>query len=326
MTIDPELVAALAAMPKAANGSLMDLTDIPALREVMRAGLALRPEQVRDPRVAVETLPVARPDGTTLDIVLFRPVDLEGPLPALAYFHAGGQVLGTAHDDIAYPAALALAIRGVVAVVDYRLAPETPAPGAAEDGYLAYTHLAGHASELRIDPGRIGLAGASGGGAVAAATALMIRDRGAARPCLLSLNYAMLDDRNATPSSHQITDVGIWDRRENLLAWQAVLGDRAGGPDVHPYCAPGRATDLGGLPETFVAAAQHDVFRDENVDFASRLMAAGVPVDLRVYAHAFHAWDFFAPESRLAREFEATWHDFLVRRLHRSTARRREEG
>ncbi|SEP48766.1 alpha/beta hydrolase fold domain-containing protein [Amycolatopsis saalfeldensis] len=315
-SLDPELAAALAAMPKATNGSLMDLTDIPALRARLNAATAQLPAPAPDPRVTVETLRVPRPDQSTLDIVLFTPAGAEDPLPALVYFHAGGQILGSAHDDTTYPSALALAISSVVAVVDYRLAPETPAPGGAEDGYLAYTHLLEHAGEHRINPERVGLAGASGGGAIATATALMVRDRGVARPRLLSLNYPMLDDRNETPSSHQVTDVGVWDRKENLLAWTAVLGDRAGRPDVHPYSAPGRATELDGMPETFIAAAQHDVFRDENIEFASRLLAAGVPVDLHVYAHAFHAWDLFAPASRLARAFERTWHGFLSQRLH----------
>src|SRR5690606_20146413 len=124
-----------------------------------------------------------------------------------------------------------------------------------------------------ILPDRVGLAGASGGGAPATAAALMARDRGDRPPRLLSLNYPMLDDRNETPSSHEIVDLGVYDRRENLYAWAAVLGDRAGAPDVHPYSAPGRATDVAGLPDTFLAVAQYDVFRDENIDFARRLIA-----------------------------------------------------
>jgi acetyl esterase/lipase len=313
-SLDPELAAVLAAMPKGANGSLMDLTDIPALRAQLSPAGEQRPEP--DPRVTIKTLRVPRPDQSTMDVVLFTPADAARPLPALAYFHAGGQVLGSAHDDTTYPSALALSLTSIIAVVDYRLAPETPAPGAAEDGYLAYTHLVAHAEEHGIIADRIGLAGASGGGAPATATALMIRDRGATPPCLLSLNYAMLDDRNETPSSFEVTDLGIWDRRENLLAWAAVLGDRVGRPDVDPYSAPGRATDLHAMPETFVAVGQFDVFRDENISFAGRLLAAGVPVELHVYARTFHAWDLFAPESRLALSFERTWHDFLSRRLH----------
>jgi acetyl esterase/lipase len=318
--IDPELAAALDAMPKGPNGAALDFSDIPAFRARMTAAMAALPVPAPDPRVAVETLGIPRDDGTVLDVVLFRPGDTGGPRPCLLYFHAGAQVLGSAHDPAsrAYAAAMALRLDIVLAVVDYRLAPETPAPGAAEDGYLAYTPLAAapNAAAHGIAPDRIGLAGASGGGAPAAATALMVRDRGQRRPRLLSLNYPMLDDRNDTPSSHEITDLGLYDRRENLYAWAAVLGERAGAPDVHPYCAPGRATDLAGLPDTFVAVAQYDVFRDEDLDFARRLTAAGVPVDLHLYAHAFHAWDVFAPDSALAATFGRTWDDFLRRRLH----------
>jgi acetyl esterase/lipase len=316
--IDPELAAALDAVPKSPNGSLLDLSDIPAFRAQLQAARAQRPVPAPDARVKIETLSIPREDGTPLDVVMFHPGGTDQPRPALVYFHAGGQVLGSAHDPIAHPyaAAMALQLDIVLAAVDYRLAPETQAPGAAEDGYLAFTYLTEHAREHGIVPDRIGLAGASGGGAPATATALMVRDRGDRRPRLLSLNYPMLDDRNETPSSHEIVDLGIYDRRENAYAWAAVLGDRTGAPDVHPYSAPGRATDVAGLPETFIAVAQYDVFRDENIDFAQRLIAAGVPVDLHLYAHAFHAWDVAAPQSALAKTFEHTWHDYLRRHLH----------
>ncbi|MGZ0231212.1 alpha/beta hydrolase fold domain-containing protein [Streptomyces sp. CPS1] len=316
--IDPELAAALAALPKAPNGALLDLSDIPACRARVAAAEEWLPTPDADPRVKTETLRLARADGSLLDVLLFHPGDADRARPALVYFHAGGQVLGSAHDRTAraYAADLALRLDVVLAAVDYRLAPPTPAPGAAEDGHLAYTYLAAHAARHGIDPDRIGLAGASGGGAVATAAALMVRDRGERRPRLLSLNYPMLDDRNETRSSHEIVDLGVWDRRENLHAWAAVLGERAGAPDVHPYCAPGRATDVAGLPDTFIAVAQFDVFRDENIAFAQRLIAAGVPVDLHVYAHAYHSWDVFAPQSALTRTFEQTWHAYLRRHLH----------
>jgi acetyl esterase/lipase len=316
--LDPELAAALAALPKGPNGALLDFSDIPACRAQAQAASAGLPIPEPDPRVTVETLAVPRGDGTALDVVLFTPAPAGRPRPALLYFHAGGQVLGSAHDRLAhaYAAAMARELGIVLAVVDYRLAPETQAPGAAEDGYLAYTHLVAHAAGHGIAPDRIGLAGASGGGAPATATALMVRDRGDRRPRLLSLNYPMLDDRGETPSSREIVDLGVYDRRENAYAWAAVLGDRVGTADVHPYSAPGRATDVAGLPDTFVAVAQYDVFRDENIDFARRLIAAGVPVDLHLYAHAYHAWDVFAPASALAGTFVRTWYDYLRRHLH----------
>jgi len=315
--LDPELATAFAAMPKTANGTLLDLSDIPGLRARMRAALAQLPPTPPDPRITIETLHIPRDDRTELEVVLYRPAAADHTLPALVWFHAGAQVLGdNARDDDAYHTALALGLDCVLAAVAYRLAPETPAPGAAEDGYLAYTHLAEHAAEHRIDPQRIALAGASGGGAPAAATALMARDRHAPRPCSLSLLYPMLDDRLRTPSSSEPASEVVFTRPDIALAWAAVLGERFGTDDVHPYSAPGRATDLTNLPDTFVAVAQFDILRDEGIDFAHRLLAAGVPVDLHLYARAFHAWDRFAATSALTRSFEQTWHTFLRRTLH----------
>jgi acetyl esterase/lipase len=315
--LDPELAAAFAAMPKAANGTLLDLSDIPGLRAQVRAAQAALPATPPDPRVSIETLPIPRGDGTELEVVLYRPAGADRSRPALLWFHAGAQVLGEdPHGDDAYHGGLALKLDCVLAAVAYRLAPETQAPGAAEDGHLAYTHLTEHAAELGIDPHRIGLAGASGGGAPAAATALMIRDRQDPRPLLLSLLYPMLDDRSETPSSFEPAAEVVLTRLDNQFAWAAVLGERCGTDDVHPYSAPGRATDLSGLPDTFIAVAQFDVLRDEGIDFAHRLTTAGVPVDLHLYARAFHAWDRFAAASALTRSFELTWHDFLRRRLH----------
>jgi acetyl esterase/lipase len=319
--LDPELAAAFAALPKAPHGALLDYSDIPALRAGFRAAqdrmFATDLSAGADPRVAVEDLRVPRGDGTGLHVALYRPQAAEGALPALLWFHGGGQVMvEDAREDDAYHTGLALALGCVVAAVSYRLAPETPAPGAAEDGYLAFTHLAAHAAEHGIDPRRIGLAGASGGGAPAAATALMARDRAAVRPASLSLLYPMLDDRLDAPSCLEPEAEVVLTRADLRYAWAAVLGDRLGAEEVHPYSAPGRATALGGLPDTFLAVAQYDVLRDEGIDFARRLLAAGVPVDLHLYARTFHAWDRFAPESALTRSFEQTWHAHLRRTLH----------
>ena len=316
--IDPELAEALAALPKGPNGKLMDLTDIPALQQQQRKMAEMMAAQAPppDPRVAISAIQVPRAGGSELGLRLYRPAGATAALPALAYFHPGGQVMGEGMVNDAYAGGLCLSLDCVLVAVDYRVAPQTPAPGAAEDGFLAYTYLTGHASELGVDSRRVGLAGASGGGAAAAAVALMVRDQGIQPPCLLSLNYAMLDDRNDTPSSHEILDIGIWDRQENELAWKAVLGDRVGAPDLSPYCAPARATDLRGLPPAFIAVGQFDVFRDEDIDFALRLIAVGLPVDLHVYGTAYHSFDFMAPATRLTREFTETWHAFLRRELH----------
>ncbi|HLU73851.1 MAG TPA: alpha/beta hydrolase [Nonomuraea sp.] len=240
-------------------------------------------------------------------IPLLRPQKARGPLPVIMWFHGGGQVLGFAAQDAPWLKRLCAALGCAVAAVDYRLAPETPAPGAAEDGYTAYRWISDNASDLGLDPTRVGLAGQSGGGGIAAATALLVRDRGAATPLFQLLMYAMLDDRGTTDSSREITNIGIWDRSTNLLAWQAILGDRAGTADVTPYCAASRATDLTGLPPTFIGVGELDVFRDENLDYAARLRSCGVPVELHLYPGAYHAFDLFAPRSRLAESFRHTW-------------------
>ncbi|MEV5413719.1 alpha/beta hydrolase fold domain-containing protein [Thermopolyspora sp. NPDC052614] len=109
---------------------------------------------------------------------------------------------------------------------------------------------------------------------------------------------------------------GCLRRLDIELAWSAVLGEKSGTDDVHPYSAPGRATNLTNLPDTFIAVAQFDVLRDEGIDFARRLLAANVPVNLHLYARAFHAWDRFAAASALSRSFGQTWHTFLRRNLH----------
>jgi acetyl esterase/lipase len=317
LPIDPDLAEALTALPRAANGKVLDLSDIPALQEQSRVIMQTMAAQAApDHRVSFSTVRPRRADGSDLNLRIGRPANATGARPALAYFHPGGQVVGDGVDDDATLGGLALALDCAVVGVDYRVAPQTQAPGAAEDGLLAYTYLLEHASDLSIDSDRIGIAGASGGGAPAAATALMVRDRALQTPRLLSLNYPMLDDRNESASSHEILDVGIWDRQENELAWTAVLGDRVGTPDLSPYCAPGRATDLHGMPRTFIAVGQFDVFRDESINFALGLITAGVPVDLHVYGTAYHAFDLMAPGTQITREFTETWHAFLRRELH----------
>jgi acetyl esterase/lipase len=318
--IDSELAAALQAMPIGPNG-VFDLTDIPATRQAVRALAESIAATIPDePTVTANEIQVPRAEGHDVPIVLLRPQNAPGPLPVLVWFHGGGQVLGFAAQDTPWLKPLSAALGCAIVSVDYRLAPETPAPGAAEDGYTAYRWISDNATDLGLDPTRIGLAGQSGGGGIAAATALLIRDRGAATPLFQLLMYPMLDDRNTTDSSREITDIGIWDHSTNILAWQAILGDRAGSEDVTPYSAPSRATDLAGLPPTFIGVGELDLFRDENLDYAARLRAHGVPVELHLYPGAYHAFDMFAPQSHLATSFHHTLNDYLVRHFTKAPA------
>ncbi|TVT61170.1 alpha/beta hydrolase [Amycolatopsis rhizosphaerae] len=307
-------------MPIGPNG-IFDLTDVPATRQAVRALAESIAGTIPDePTVTAHEIRVPRAEAPDVPILLLRPQNAPGALPVIMWFHGGGQVLGFAAQDVPWLKQLSAALGCAVAAVDYRLAPETPAPGAAEDGYTAYRWISDHATDLGLDPTRIGLAGQSGGGGIAATTALLIRDRGAVTPLFQLLMYPMLDDRNTTDSSREITDIGIWDRATNLLAWQAILGDRAGTEDITPYCAASRAADLAGLPPTFIGVGELDVFRDESLDYATRLRTHGVPVELHLYPGAYHAFDLFAPQSQLAESFRHTWNNYLARHLTKAPA------
>jgi acetyl esterase/lipase len=317
--MDPELAEVLSAMPIGPAG-VFDLGDLEGTRAAVRAMAESIAATIPDePGVTADEIQVPRAEGPAVPVLLMRPQDTRGPLPVMMWFHGGGQVIGYAAQDAAWLKPLCAALHCAIVSVDYRLAPETPAPGAAEDGYAVYRWLIDDAADLGLDPTRVGLAGQSGGGGIAAGTALLIRDRGATTPAFQLLMYPMLDDRNETASSHEITDIGIWDRSTNLLAWQAILGDRAGTDDVTSVCAPGRASDLGGLPRTFIGVGELDLFRDESLDYAARLLAHGVPVELHLYPGAYHAFDLFAPQTQLAASFHQSMNNYLVRRLTRRT-------
>jgi acetyl esterase/lipase len=190
----------------------------------------------------------------------------------------------------------------VVVSVEYRLAPETPHPGPVEDCYAGLAWTARHADELGIDPERIIVAGASAGGGLAAALALLARDRGGPELAGQMLIYPMLDDRNDSPSAVQMAGLGVWDRTANDTGWGALLGAAKGGPEVSPYAAPARATDLSGLPPAFIDVGSAETFRDEDVAYAARIWQAGGRAELHVWPGAFHGFDGFAPQAAVSQD------------------------
>jgi acetyl esterase/lipase len=241
---------------------------------------------------------VAPGPGGDVPVRLHRPADAQGTLPALLWIHGGGMMFGTLDQEDLACDGLAEAVGCVVASVDYRLAPEHPHPAPVEDCYAALVWLAGQAGELGVDAARIAVGGASAGGGLAAGTVLMARDRGGPQPAFQLLMYPMLDDRDATASTREFTGILSWSREHNVCGWRALLGERSGGEDVDHYAAPARAADLSGLPPTLIQVGELEVFRDEDVDYAIRLLRAGVPTELHVYPGAFHAWDLVAPQAR----------------------------
>jgi acetyl esterase/lipase len=171
--------------------------------------------------------------------------------------------------------------------------------------------MADNAAELGVDPDKLGIYGASAGGGLCIAVALMARDRGGPALKFMMPIYPMVDDRNETESSQEITDIGIWDRSGNIEAWAWYLG----GKEADQYAAPARAEDLTGLPPAFIDVGTVDMFRDEDIAFAQRLMAAGVPTELHVHPGSYHAAETFAADAALSRRTWALRTDALRRAL-----------
>lgn len=237
--------------------------------------------------------------------------------PLLYHVHGGGMVLGTNRLGMNTALDWAQELQAAVVSVEYRLAPEHPHPAPVDDVHAGLLWTAEHARDLGCDPGRIVLVGASAGGGLAAALALLLRDGGGPRPMGQMLMSPMLDDRDDTPSAHQMAGIGVWDRTANATAWGALLGDRRGGPDVPPYAAPARAADLSGLPPAFLDVGSAETFRDEVVSYASRIWQGGGVAELHVWPGGFHGFDGIAPRAALSRAAQAARVDWLRRLLAR---------
>ncbi|NRN65579.1 Heroin esterase [Kibdelosporangium sp. 4NS15] len=285
--IDPELLPWLDMLP---TFELKDYDDLVAGRAQVAEARARMPvyEPARPLDIRDELIP--GPEGAPdVRVRIYTPAGLTGPVPGLVYIHGGGFVVGDIDmtDNTAKIYADKVGI--VVVSVDYRLAPETPFPGPVEDCYAALVWTANKASELGIDPARIGVAGESAGGGLTAGTVLLARDRGGPAVSFQYLGIPELDDRLETESMRTYVDTPLWNYPKAVFSWDSYLGEgKRGGADVSPYAAPLRATDLSGLPPTVVTVMQFDPLRDEGMEYARRLLHAGVPTDLRGYAGTFH--------------------------------------
>lgn len=240
----------------------------------------------------LERVTVPGPEGAPdVPLLIYRPRGAARPMPCIYHVHGGGYVLGAAKDMEPAHRPLAAMLGCAIVSVDYRLAPETAFPGPVEDCYAGLAWTFGNAAALGLDPARIGVMGESAGGGLAAALALLARDRGEYSLAFQHLIYPMLDDRTCTNQPHPFAGEFLWHAHNNLFGWTSLLGHAPGGEGVSPYAAPARATDLAGLPPTFLSTGALDLFLDEDIDYARRLLRAGVPTELHVYPGAFHAFD-----------------------------------
>ncbi|MDT5236519.1 MAG: hypothetical protein QOF47_2506 [Mycobacterium sp.] len=295
--IDAQVLAAMAPLLEA-----LGETDPPPIGDVesrrvnghrMFDYVASTWEPVANVQVDRHTLTTA--DGATLDLDWYHS-EAGQPGSAVLYLHGGGMIFGLEHLGRVYE----LAVRDYVAtsgvpmlVVDYRIAPEHPHPTPVEDCYAALRWLADNAESLGVDPARIGVMGDSAGGGLAAGVSLLARDRGGPTIAQQLLIYPMLDDRTHTPDP-QLVPFLTWTYDDNVTGWAALLGDSAGTDAVSPYAAPAHATDLTGLPDTYIDIGDLDIFRDEDITYARRLSDAGVPTELHLHPGCPHAFEALA--------------------------------
>lgn len=301
-SIDPQLartlrplLSARAAMPRPPAGDWQTRRTI-IEHALDRASALLSPVN----GIKVDGFTATATDGTQLPLFLYRRADTGPSGSAALFLHGGGMIMGW-HRSYDMLVRNYVASSGVPLLsVHYRVAPEHPYPTPVEDCYTALRWLATHATDLGIDPARIAVMGGSAGGGLAASVTLLARDRGGpplARQLLLA---PMLDDRTATVDA-RTQSFCTWDCDDNITGWRAFLGDMAGSDDVSPYAAPGRADDLSGLPPAYIDVGALDIFCDEDLTYAKRLMAAGIPTEFHLYAGAPHGFEIFAPQTDVAR-------------------------
>ncbi len=285
-----------------------------ALPAIRSAGLtAQAPVELSDRVERVDHVIPGPPGAPDVTVRVHRPKGVTGTLPCLYSIHGGGYILGSFDmDDLRFDRwCPKLGCVGVS--VEYRLAPETPYPGPLEDCYAGLRWVHEHAAELGVDPARTGIGGASAGGGLAAALAILARDRGELPVAFQLLVYPMIDDRQMTETSRWETPV--WNPAANEFGWRAYLGDLYGAVDVPATAAPSRATDLSGLPPAQVTVGTADGFCDEDIDYATRLNHGGVPTELHVYPGAPHGFDGFFPGSMIGRQARRDMVEWLARMM-----------
>ena len=285
--VDPQLLNLLDTMP------FMELnaTSLPIMRS---AGARFEPDPADVERTQLELRSIPGPKGAPeVPVSIYRPLGVDEVLPCILHIHGGGYVLGSAAGSEAAHRRAVLELGCCIVSVDYRLAPETPFPGPVEDCYAALAWVVANAAELRIDPARLGVMGESAGGGLAAALALLARDRGEYGLAFQHLIYPMIDDRTCISADpHPYVGEFVWTPQRNHFGWTSLLGAAPGSDGVSPYAAAARAEDVSGLPPTYIATGSLDLFLEEDLEYARRLLRSGVPVELHVYPGGFHGFQW----------------------------------
>ncbi len=252
----------------------------------------------RRPKPGVEVHPV----GAVSVRLHHPPRQMPGPRPAVLWIHGGGYVMGTAAQEDALCRHYAEQLGAVVAAVEYRVAPEHPFPAALHDCHDALVWLANRDD---VDAEHVAIGGASAGGGLAAALALLARERGEVQPAFQLLAYPMLDDRTALRTDIDERHFRLWNNTANRFGWRCYTGEAPGGPGISGLAAPSRSEDLSGLPPAWIGVGTLDLFHDEDLAYAERLRAAGVSCEVFVVDGAFHGFDIVRPSAPVSQRFRA---------------------
>ncbi|HEV7186065.1 MAG TPA: alpha/beta hydrolase [Leifsonia sp.] len=249
------------------------------------------------PDVSRRDITVSADDGATL---LARWYTKRGSSPGSAalFLHGGGLIAGSVKIYDPYVAQHVHWSGVPMLSLDYRLAPEATGDTPARDATAALRWLREHAEELGVDAGRVGVMGDSAGGGVAAATAILARDEGIeiAQQILI---FPMLDDRT-TQEDPSLGRLVTWTHEDNYTGWHALLGDAIATAGVPASAAPARLDNFAGLAPAYIEVGAVDLFRDEDIRYACRLLQAGVQTELHVHPGAPHAYDSMALDSPFA--------------------------
>jgi triacylglycerol lipase len=310
--VDPELRDALALAPQVP----LTAETLTRRRAEALAPLSAVPKpdlpDIEAGEIRVESAFGANP----IRVLTYRPVRSSDPLPSILHIHGGGFVMGAPEMKDVENRHLASDLKCAIYSVDYRLAPEAPHPAPLEDIYSVFVWLDANADRLGLDQARIGIKGESGGGGFAAGAALYARDRQGPKFAFQHLIYPMIDDLSAVRTDlHPCVGEFVWTKANNYFGWRSLLGVEPGSPDVSPYAAAARATDVSGLPPTFISVGGLDLFLEENMTYADRLNRAGVPVEFHLYPRAYHGF-YRVPNARVTRQAEHDTREALRRFLH----------
>jgi acetyl esterase/lipase len=296
----PEFAATVRSLP------VRDLADLARARAIFLDLKARLPAPPPDPSVAHADHRAPGRDGQPdVPVRLFRPRDATGDLPCVYWVQGGGYVLPSVDLDDQWCESIASSLGCVVIAVEWRRAPEHPFPAAVEDSYTGLKWAVDNAAGLELDVTRVVIAGESSGGGTAAGLALLVRDRAEFAVCHQLLIQPMLDDTNSTPSSYAVTDPVVWNRASNEIAWRAYLGDAYGTNRVSPYAAPARMLDVSGVAPATILTSELDLFVDENLAYAQRLLDASVSTELHVYPGVPHGFYRLMPKESVSRQLLA---------------------